>query len=56
MEDIIRNTQNIFEHEEEENYYRPVRVNNFSSENYIQYESKGEYYQLKNILIKLVHI
>ena len=28
-------------HEEEENYYKPVRVIIFWSNNYIEYESKG---------------
>ena len=36
---IIRDTQNLFEHEEEENYYKPVRVSNFWSSNYIEYKS-----------------
>ena len=26
----------------EENYYKPVRVNNFWSNNYIEYKSKGD--------------
>ena len=26
----------------EENYYKPVRVNNFRSNNYIEYKSKGD--------------
>ena len=26
---ILRDIKNIFEHEEEENYYKPVRINNF---------------------------
>ena len=43
---------------EEENYYKPVKVNNFWSNNYLEYKSKTgkiEYYRLKNILIKLDH-
>ena len=28
---ILRDTKNLFEHEEEKNYYKPVRVNNFWS-------------------------
>ena len=49
-------------HEEEENFYKPVRVSNFWSNGYIEYESNGvmvieiKHYQLKNILIKLDHI
>ena len=26
---ILRDTRNLFENEEEENYYKPVRVSNF---------------------------
>ena len=38
--EIIRN---LFEHEgQEENFYKPVKVSNFWSNNYIDYESKGE--------------
>ena len=29
-------------HEEEENYYKPVRISNFWSNNYIEYEIKGD--------------
>ena len=34
---------NLFEkeEEEEENYYKPVTVNNFQSNNYIEYKSNG---------------
>ena len=40
---ILRNIKNLFEHEkEEENYYKPVRVSNFWSNNYIDYESNGD--------------
>ena len=38
---ILLNIRNLFENEEE-NYYRPVRVNNFWSNNYIKYESNGD--------------
>ena len=30
------------EHEKEENYYKPVRVNNFLSNNYTEYESNSD--------------
>ena len=58
---VLRNIKNLFEYEkEEENYHKPVRLNNFWSNNYIQYKSvtviKTEYYQLKNVMIKLEHI
>ena len=36
---ILSNTRNIFENEEEENYYKPVKVPNSQSSNYIDYES-----------------
>ena len=39
MEEIL--TMNLFEHEEEENCYKLVRVSNFWSNNYIEYESNG---------------
>ena len=40
---IIRNIKNLFEHEkEEENYYKPVRVSNFWSNNYIEYKSNAD--------------
>ena len=37
----IRGIKNFFENEEED-YYKPVRVNNFWSNNYIEYESNGD--------------
>ena len=57
---IIRDIKNLFEHEgEQENYYKPVRVSNFWSKNYIECKLmviKIKHYQLKNILIKSDHI
>ena len=38
---IIRDIKNRLEHEEE-NYYKPVKVNNFWGNNYIEYESNGD--------------
>ena len=38
---ILRDIKNLFEHEEE-NYYKPVRVNNSWSNNYIECESNGD--------------
>ena len=38
---IIRDIKNRLEHEEE-NYYKPVKVNNFWSNNYIEYGSNGD--------------
>ena len=39
---ILRNIKNIFELEEEKTYYKPVRVSNFWSNNYIWYENNGD--------------
>ena len=38
---ILRDIKNPFEHEEE-NYYKPVRVSNFWSNNYIEYGSNSD--------------
>ena len=46
---IIKDIRNLFQHEEKENYYKPVRVANFWSSNYIEYENNGD----RNILRKL---
>ena len=37
----LTHIENLFEREEEENYYKP-RVNNFWIKNYIKYESNGD--------------
>ena len=40
---ILRNIKNLFEYEkEEENYDKLVRVNNFWSNNYVEYKSSGD--------------
>ena len=40
---ILRDIKNLFEREKEEGtYYKPVRVTNFWSNNYIEYESYDE--------------
>ena len=39
---ILRDIKNLFEHEEEENHYKPVRINNFWSNNYIEYKNNGK--------------
>ena len=40
---ILRDIRNLFEYEKEEkNHYKPVRVNNFLSDSYIEYESNGD--------------
>ena len=38
---VLRNIMNLSKHEEGENYYKPVRLNNFWSNNYIEYKSNG---------------
>ena len=39
---ILRDIKNFFEHDEEENYYKPVRVSNVLSSNYIEHESNAD--------------
>ena len=39
---ILGNIKNLFEHEEEENYYKPIGVSNFWSNNYIEYKINGD--------------
>ena len=39
---ILRDVRNLFEHKEEEHYYKPVRVSNFWSKNYIEYENNSD--------------
>ena len=36
---ILTEIKKLFEHKKEENCYKPVRVSNFWSNNYIEYES-----------------
>ena len=38
----LRDIKNLFEHEEEENYYKSVRISNFGGTNYIEYKSNGD--------------
>ena len=39
---VLRNIKNLFEYEkEEENYCKPIRVNNFWSDNYIEYKGRA---------------
>ena len=56
---IIRDIGKLFESEnEEDDYYIPVRVGNFRSSSYIDYENNVIEiirYQLKSILIKIKH-
>ena len=40
---VLRNIKNLSEREKEEkNYYKPVILNNFQSNNYIEYKSNGD--------------
>ena len=39
---VLRDIRNYFEHEEEENYYKTVRVGKFWNNKYIEYESNGD--------------
>ena len=56
---IRRDIKNLFEHEEEENCYKPVRVCKFGVIIILNTKVmviKIKHYQLKNILIELDHI
>ena len=57
---ILKDIKNLLELEkEEENYYKPVTVNNFWGNKCNEYEVmviEIKQYQFKNIIIKLVHI
>ena len=40
---VLRSIKNLFEYKKEkENYYKPVIVNNFWNNNYIEYKSNGD--------------
>ena len=39
---VIRDIRNLFEHKEEENYYKAVRFGSFQSNNYVDYESNND--------------
>ena len=39
---MLRDIRNLFEHEEEESYYKPIRVGNFWINNYIEYKSNDD--------------
>ena len=46
---IVREIKTLFE-QEEKDYYKPIRVDNFWSNNYIEYESSGD--ENKNLSVK----
>ena len=55
---IIRDIRILFEHKEEENCYKPVRIDKPWSNSYIEYDSNGDRNKtlsVENILIKLAH-
>ena len=55
---ILGDIRKLFENDEEESYYKPVRVCSFWSNNYNEYELmviETKHYQLENILITLNH-
>ena len=39
---ILKDIKTLFEHEEEQNYLKPVRTSNFWNNNYIEYKIKGD--------------
>ena len=39
---ILRDIRNLFKHKGEENYYKPVRISIFWSNNFIEYETNGD--------------
>ena len=39
---VLRDTKHLFEYEEQENYYESVRVSNFWSNSYIEYDSNRD--------------
>ena len=39
---VIKDIMNLFEHEEEEDYYKSVRIGNFWNNYCIEYESDGD--------------
>ena len=42
MKDIVlKNIKNLFEYEKQKENYKPVTVNNFWSNNYIEYKSNS---------------
>ena len=53
----LENIKNLFEYEkEEENNNKPVRVNNFLSNNYIECESNGDRNKTLSVEVKLYKI
>ena len=49
---ILRDIKNLFEHKEEENNYKPVRVSTFWRNNYMEYKSIYECVSVEEYLIK----
>ena len=51
---ILRDIRNLFGNEEEEIYCKPVRISNFWSNNYIEYESNGDKNKTLSVKIKII--
>ena len=51
---ILRDIRNLCENEEEELYCKPVRISNFWSNNYIEYESNGDINKTLSVKIKII--
>ena len=49
---INRDIRNAFEHGEEENYYKPIRVGNFCSSNFIKFKSNYDRKVIKDKIIR----
>ena len=47
---MIRDTRTLFEEEDDDEYYKLKRVNNFRNNSYIEYESSGD--RNKNLLLE----
>ena len=48
---MIRDMRNVFE-DEENNYYKPVIISDFQSNNYIEYKSTGDRITISVIINK----
>ena len=50
MKDIVlSDIKNLFENEEEEHYDKPTSVNNFGSNNYIEYKNKSDTHRILSV-------
>ena len=51
---VLGNIKNNFEYEKEENFYKPVRVNTFWSNNYIEYKSNGDKNKILSVYLNKI--